>query len=236
MPLIATVRSRSSFSRLRSFSSALHASSLGHAWLSSMRCLPQKWPAQKPQSPTMRCAAALHSLNWQRGRREALEVAGFAVGFDGVAVAVAGMVESALPVARSSVVSEGRSREESGAASEERWRPACRMRSSDSGRLVRRAIRRRRVPSGVEDGRVSGKAVRRRFVSFSVFSLRACLWDDNESGVAYFRRKRASQRAAVAVPLNLKLGQRRVSLSWAHCRNRLHARRSRKRKSHYSNA
>lgn len=34
-----------------------------------MRCLEQKWPAQKLQSPTMRWAASLHSLKLQRGLR-----------------------------------------------------------------------------------------------------------------------------------------------------------------------
>lgn len=36
---------------------------------SSIRCLPQKWPLQKPQSPTMRWASSRQSLKLQRGLR-----------------------------------------------------------------------------------------------------------------------------------------------------------------------
>jgi hypothetical protein len=66
IPLIATVLSLSSFSLLRSLSCCLQSSSPGQLCDSSMRCLPQKWPEQKPQSPTMRCAASRQSLKPQR--------------------------------------------------------------------------------------------------------------------------------------------------------------------------
>ena len=39
-----------------------------HLWSSNKRCLPQKWPLQKLQSPTMRWAGSLHSLAVQRMR------------------------------------------------------------------------------------------------------------------------------------------------------------------------
>jgi hypothetical protein len=39
-----------------------------------MRCLEQKWPVQKLQSPTMRWAASLHSLKLQRGLRGGIVV------------------------------------------------------------------------------------------------------------------------------------------------------------------
>ena len=39
-----------------------------------MRCFEQKWPWQKLQSPTIRCAASLHSLKLQRGLRGAMMV------------------------------------------------------------------------------------------------------------------------------------------------------------------
>lgn len=41
-------------------------SSPAHVWSSSRRCLPQKWPWQKLQSPEIRCASALHSAWEQR--------------------------------------------------------------------------------------------------------------------------------------------------------------------------
>ena len=41
----------------------LTSSSPSHLWSSSSRCLPQKWPSQKAQSPAIRWAASLHSLN-----------------------------------------------------------------------------------------------------------------------------------------------------------------------------
>lgn len=66
MPLIATVLSLSSFSLFLSLSCCLQSSRPGQLCDSSMRCLPQKWPAQKPQSPTMRCAASRQSLKPQR--------------------------------------------------------------------------------------------------------------------------------------------------------------------------
>ena len=47
--------------------SLLTSSRLLHLWSSSNRWLLQKWPWQKPQSPEMRWAASLHSLNSQRG-------------------------------------------------------------------------------------------------------------------------------------------------------------------------
>ena len=40
----------------------LTSSSPSHLWSSSSRCLLQKWPLQKPQSPTMRCDAEGQSL------------------------------------------------------------------------------------------------------------------------------------------------------------------------------
>jgi len=66
MPLIAIVRSLLSLLALRSWLSFLQSSRPSHLWSSSRRCLPQKWPLQKPQSPTMRWAASLHSLWLQR--------------------------------------------------------------------------------------------------------------------------------------------------------------------------
>jgi hypothetical protein len=63
---MATVLSLSSFSLLRSLSCCLQSSSPGQLCDSNMRCLPQKWPEQKPQSPTMRCAASRQSLKPQR--------------------------------------------------------------------------------------------------------------------------------------------------------------------------
>ncbi len=47
--------------------SLLTSSRLLHLWSSSNRWLLQKWPWQKPQSPEMRWAGSLHSLNSQRG-------------------------------------------------------------------------------------------------------------------------------------------------------------------------
>ncbi|KAI1778226.1 hypothetical protein F4818DRAFT_438395 [Hypoxylon cercidicola] len=38
-----------------------------HLWSSNSRCFAQKCPSQKPQSPTIRWAADLHSLKVQRG-------------------------------------------------------------------------------------------------------------------------------------------------------------------------
>ena len=50
-----------------SMESLLTSSRLLHLWSSSNRWLLQKWPSQKPQSPEMRWAGSLHSLNSQRG-------------------------------------------------------------------------------------------------------------------------------------------------------------------------
>lgn len=38
-------------------------------WASSIRCLEQKWPLQKLQSPTMSWAGSLHSLKLHLGLR-----------------------------------------------------------------------------------------------------------------------------------------------------------------------
>ena len=62
-----TVRSPSSFSRLRSLLSLRASSRCSQEWLSRRRCLPQKWPPQKPQSPTMRWAKALQPEAPHRG-------------------------------------------------------------------------------------------------------------------------------------------------------------------------
>lgn len=37
-----------------------------HLWSSSSRCLPQKWPLQKLQSPAMRCGCSLQSWKVHR--------------------------------------------------------------------------------------------------------------------------------------------------------------------------
>lgn len=39
----------------------LTSSRPSHLWSSNRRCLPQKWPSQKPQSPTILCAGSLQS-------------------------------------------------------------------------------------------------------------------------------------------------------------------------------
>jgi len=59
-PLIAIVRSLMSLCAFCSKLSFLQSSRLGHRWLSSSLCFEQKWPLQKPQSPTMGCALAVH--------------------------------------------------------------------------------------------------------------------------------------------------------------------------------
>lgn len=62
IPLTICVLSLSSLTALRSWLSFLQSSSPSHLWSSNIRCLPQKCPSQNPQSPTIRCAASLHSL------------------------------------------------------------------------------------------------------------------------------------------------------------------------------
>lgn len=54
-----------SYFKLR-FRKRLASSRPVHLWSSSNRCFPQKWPWQKLQSPTMRCASALQSVREQR--------------------------------------------------------------------------------------------------------------------------------------------------------------------------
>lgn len=66
MPLIAMVLSELSLTAFRSWLSFLQSSRPSHLWSSSSLCFPQKCPLQKPQSPTMRWAASLHSLWLQR--------------------------------------------------------------------------------------------------------------------------------------------------------------------------
>lgn len=68
------MRSLFSLSALRACDSFLQSSSPVQEWASNMRCLEQKWPAQKLQSPTIRWAASLHSLKLQRGLRGAIVV------------------------------------------------------------------------------------------------------------------------------------------------------------------
>jgi hypothetical protein len=67
--LMTVVRSLFSLSALRACDSFLQSSRPLHMCDSSMRCLSQKWPLQKVQSPMMRWAAVLHSLKLQRGLR-----------------------------------------------------------------------------------------------------------------------------------------------------------------------
>ena len=62
-----TVLSPSSFSLFLSLSACLASSRPLQAWLSSILCLPQKRFWQKPQSPTIGWAAALHGGCAQRG-------------------------------------------------------------------------------------------------------------------------------------------------------------------------
>lgn len=80
-PLTTTVRSLFSLSAFRACDSFLQSSSPVQEWASSMRCLEQKWPAQKLQSPTMRWAASLHSLKLQRGLRGGIVVGWCGRGF-----------------------------------------------------------------------------------------------------------------------------------------------------------
>lgn len=72
-PLTTTVRSLFSLSAFRACDSFLQSSRPLQEWASSIRCLEQKWPWQKLQSPTMRWAASLHSLKLQRGLRGAMD-------------------------------------------------------------------------------------------------------------------------------------------------------------------
>ena len=89
-PRSITVRSLSNFAVLRSRSACLASSRPSHAWLSSIRCLPQKRFWQKPQSPTIGWAAALQPTFEQRGLLDFLgaEVAAFGVAVPLVGVAV----------------------------------------------------------------------------------------------------------------------------------------------------
>lgn len=66
MPLTTKVLSLFNLSAFLSWLSFLQSSKPVHLWSSNMRCLPQKWPLQKLQSPTMRCAGSLQSLWVQR--------------------------------------------------------------------------------------------------------------------------------------------------------------------------
>ena len=66
MPLTTKVLSLFNLSAFLSWLSFLQSSKPVHLWSSNMRCLPQKWPLQKLQSPTMRCAGSLQSLCVQR--------------------------------------------------------------------------------------------------------------------------------------------------------------------------
>jgi hypothetical protein len=137
MPLIATVLSLSSFSLLRSLSCCLQSSKPEQLCDSSMRCLPQKWPAQKPQSPTMRCAASRQSLKPQRiflGAPPRMGSARWIVDSRVMAWAVRG---------------------EDGS---ERCLPAWTRRREVAGRLVRRARRECKVATVVDLGMVMGKA------------------------------------------------------------------------------
>jgi len=61
-PLMTWVRSLWSWAALRSCDCFLQSSSPSHLWSSRSLCLLQNWPLQKPQSPTMRCAADGQSL------------------------------------------------------------------------------------------------------------------------------------------------------------------------------
>ena len=91
-PRMTWVRSDSSCAALRSWDCFLHwirvspcsgqgmeqgvgaltSSSPLHLWSSRRRCLPQKWPWQKEQSPTMRWAGSLHSFAEHRRRLPAM--------------------------------------------------------------------------------------------------------------------------------------------------------------------
>ena len=66
IPLTTIVLSELSFMAFRSWLSFLQSSSPLHLWSSNIRCLPQKCPEQNPQSPMIRCAGSLQSLNVQR--------------------------------------------------------------------------------------------------------------------------------------------------------------------------
>ena len=129
MPLMATVLSLSSFSLLRSLSCCLQSSRPGHEWLSSMRCLPQKWPLQKPQSPTMRCAASRQSLKLQR-----------------IFLGAPPRMGSARWIVDSRVMAC----DVSGAEGSVRCLPACTRRREEAGRLVRRARRECRFETVVD--------------------------------------------------------------------------------------
>ena len=76
--------------------------------------MPQKWPEQKPQSPTMRWAASLHSLKLQR------------IFFGGM--------PPRRGMAMCRVALGGRRREERVEDGEERWWPAWTRRRSEAGR------------------------------------------------------------------------------------------------------
>lgn len=62
-----TVRSCSNFAVFLSLSACLASARPEQLWLSSILCFPQNRFWQKPQSPTIGCAAALHPSFVQRG-------------------------------------------------------------------------------------------------------------------------------------------------------------------------
>ncbi len=161
-PLIATVLSLFNLIAFRSWLSFLQSSNPSHLWSSSMRCLLQWWPPQKPQSPTMRCAASLQSLKEHR-----IFFAGMPPrrGRAMCRVALGGMAYS------DSVVDD-----------EHRCLPAWTMRTSEGvATEVRSARRDRNVDIEVLGGRVRGIAmwVVSRGVWFRISECRGSGWNGN---------------------------------------------------------